>query len=40
MERAPPFHDLPNEFIEFHLEMWIPYLGNPSDRFAASSVEN
>ena len=22
------FHDRPFEFIEFHLEMWIPYLGN------------
>jgi len=31
------FHDRPFEFIEFHLEMWIPYLGNramPDDRSA------
>jgi hypothetical protein len=38
MELASPFH--PSDFIVFDLEMWIPYLGNPSDRFVASSVGN
>ncbi|OXC74496.1 hypothetical protein BSU04_31785 [Caballeronia sordidicola] len=40
MELASPIHNLPPEFIEFYLEMWIPYLGDPSDRFAASNVGN